>query len=91
MVPDGTRIVLISNRDGNNDVWVRDVDGSNQRNLTRWPEVERYPAWSLDGNWLAFTRSVPDQEIFLMRSDGTQVRNLTNLGFFEDWQPVWVP
>ena len=89
--PDGLRIAFVSDLDGNKDVWVMDADGGNPHNLTRSPEEERYPAWSMDGNWLAFTRSIPDQEIFLMRSDGAQVRNLSQNTFWEDWEPVWVP
>jgi Tol biopolymer transport system component len=68
-----------------------DANGDNRRNLTRSREDERYPVWSPDGNWLAFTRFMPDQEIFVMRTDGTQAQNLTQNPTVEEFQPVWVP
>jgi Tol biopolymer transport system component len=45
--PDGRRIAFVSERDGNNEVYVMNADGSGQRNLTRtrgWHE--RWLAWS---------------------------------------------
>ncbi len=32
--PDGSKITFASNRDGNNEIYVMDADGSNQVNLT---------------------------------------------------------
>ena len=33
--PDGKRIVFVSERDDNEDIYVMDIDGSNTRNLTK--------------------------------------------------------
>ena len=41
--PDGTRILYVSNRDGNEDVWTIGLDGSNPVNLTRSPGAEFIP------------------------------------------------
>jgi Tol biopolymer transport system component len=43
---DGRKIAFVSNRGGNFDVYVMNPDGSSQRNVTRTPGDELYPAWS---------------------------------------------
>ena len=47
-----------------------DVNGANQRNLTHSRFPENYPAWSPNGNWLAFSRYTVNNEIFIMTVDG---------------------
>ena len=45
--PDGRRIAFVSKRDGNDEVYVMNADGSGQRNLTRTPRWQvRVVAWS---------------------------------------------
>ena len=44
--PDGTRIVFMSNRDGDWDLYVMDADGTNVQQLTDTPGPEWGPAWS---------------------------------------------
>ncbi|HCU21954.1 MAG TPA: hypothetical protein DF698_03505, partial [Candidatus Atribacteria bacterium] len=46
--PDGTKIAFTSHRDGNNDIFTMNVDGSNFRNLTRNPADDTDPTWSPD-------------------------------------------
>ena len=87
--PDGRQITFSSNRDGNMDIFVMNVDGSNVRNLTRSPQDEDFPTWSLDGNWLAFSRFTVNNEIFVMAADGSRITQLTN-NPASDWYPVWV-
>ena len=43
--PDGERIVFMSERDGNPQIYVMDADGGNQQNLTNNPHVDVSPAW----------------------------------------------
>ncbi len=43
--PNGTRIVFMSARDGNGEVYVMNADGSGQTRLTNTPEDEFAPAW----------------------------------------------
>lgn len=91
--PDGTRIAFVSDRDGNDDIWVAYTDGSGQVNLTHHEAKDHSPAWSPDGEWIAFA-SVRDSiywELYLMRSDGSNVRRLTWWEDASDLSPAWSP
>ncbi len=42
----GKRIVFVSNRDFNNEIYIMNADGSNQVRLTYDPADDRDPAWA---------------------------------------------
>jgi len=50
-----TKIVFISNRDGNDELYFMDYDGHNQTRLTFNKFRDYMPAWSADGKKIAFT------------------------------------
>lgn len=52
--PDGTRIAFSSNRDGNNEIYVMNVDGTNVRRLTNHRAIDTTPTWSPSGTHIAF-------------------------------------
>src|SRR5215471_3673679 len=54
--------------------------------------VDWAPAWSPDGKWLAFARSTDGRRsfhVYVMRADGSRVRQLTQGRF--DESPAWSP
>ncbi|GAI66760.1 unnamed protein product, partial [marine sediment metagenome] len=58
--PDGSKIVFISDRDGNPETYIMNVDGSEQTRLTYNPKDVReggggYSCFSPDGSKIAFT------------------------------------
>ncbi len=76
--PDGRKIVFVSERDGNFEVYVMNADGSGQRNLTRHPGHDSAPAWSPDGRKIAFTTKRDGNfEVYVMNADGSGQQNLT--------------
>jgi Tol biopolymer transport system component/DNA-binding beta-propeller fold protein YncE len=90
--PDGRRIVFVSTRDGDPEVYVLNADGSDPRRLTTAPGRDAHPAWSPDGHTIAFQspRQGGHTRIFLMNADGSNQRALTsNTGFCG--VPAWAP
>ena len=85
---------------GRSDIWLMNGDGTNPRNLTADLPAELSrgePAWSPDGEWIAFTSTRgtagPGRgSIWIMRADGSAKRQLTlhpENGF--DLSPTWSP
>jgi len=52
--PDGQRVVFMSNRDGNWEIYMVNVDGSGLRRLTDNAAQDGLPTWSPDGRAIAF-------------------------------------
>jgi dipeptidyl aminopeptidase/acylaminoacyl peptidase len=77
--PDGTQIAFDSTRDGDQDIYLMNADGSQPRNLSNSPvSDDYYPLWSPDGTRLAFISDrTGDDEIYIMDSDGNNVRQVT--------------
>lgn len=61
------------------EIWVANADGSEARQLTASPGIDRSPSWSPDGTRIAFAsdRSGP-AEIFVMNADGGDQRRVTS-------------
>lgn len=85
------KIVFQSNRDGDWEIYVMNVDGSNLAQLTHNGANDEYPVWSPDGSQIAFqTNRDGNYEIYVMNADGSQPRNLTNHPA-DDYSPGWSP
>ncbi|MDX1557119.1 MAG: hypothetical protein R3212_13905, partial [Xanthomonadales bacterium] len=90
--PDGSRIVFVSTRAGNWDIWAIDANGENLAQLTDHEADDHYPAFSPDGTTIAFVsaRDTGDFDLFLMDADGGNQRRL-NRHEALDVHPVWHP
>ncbi len=50
-----SKIVFVSDRDGNEELYMMDYDGQNQTRLTFNKTIDYMPAWSADGRKVAYT------------------------------------
>ena len=67
-------------------------NGRRQRNLTRHPARDKWAAWSPDGRSIAFVSSrAGGEDVFVMRPDGTGVRNVTRTPRLKESHPSWSP
>jgi Tol biopolymer transport system component len=85
-------VAFISDRTGNFEITVVAVDqvGSPEApvtQLTATAEREDFPAWSPDGQQIAFARN---NDLYVMNSDGANVRRLTTDGALNE-RPAWTP
>jgi Tol biopolymer transport system component len=90
--PNGTLIAFTSDRDGDYDIYTIRPDGTGLTRLTTRPGNDAHAAWSPDGQWIAFSSArggfkdeaprggggQPATDIFVMRADGSDVRQLTD-------------
>jgi hypothetical protein len=88
------QIAFVSNRDGNDEIYVMNPDGSNQRRLTNTPGEDWHPAWSPDGTRILFQcMSGGTFNVCMINADGsgyTQITNWTKDDGLAQ-RPVWSP
>jgi TolB protein len=91
--PDGSRILFVSDRDGDPDIYVMNGDGSGVRQLTDAPGYDGGPFFSPDGGWITYRTDRLEKDllqIHVMRSDGSSDVAVT-AGKGVRWAPFWHP
>jgi Tol biopolymer transport system component len=88
--PDGRRVVFTNDRDGDEELYVINADGSGMKAITDNGLNDWDPGWSPDGRKLVFARTVGNRqpEIFIANADGSGERRLTNWRRY-DSEPDW--
>lgn len=76
------RIAFVSDRDGDAEIYMMNSDGSGLVQLTDDDSSDLFPAWSQDGNRIAFASNRGNDakfyDIYVMNSDGSDVEQLTD-------------
>ncbi|MFL6196026.1 MAG: protein kinase domain-containing protein [Thermoanaerobaculia bacterium] len=86
--PDGTFFVYSKVIDGNSDLFLQRVAEGKPINLTPGsPADDSQPAFSPDGQQIAFRSEREGGGIFLMGATGESVKRLTDFGFNPAWSP----
>lgn len=73
--PDSKRLVFVSNRDGDPEIYSINIDGTDVRRLTSSPKIDAHPSFSPDGTQILFgsERENENGDLYVMNSDGTGV------------------
>ena len=68
------------------EIYIMNIDGTNQLRITNNNSLEYKPVWSRDGTKIAFTSERDgNAEIYIMNADGTQQTRLTNTFDIDEW------
>lgn len=85
-------LAFVSERDGNQEIYLIQPDGSALERLTDHPAIDADPAFSPDGRQIAFrSRRDDTSDIFVMGADGSRPRNVTQnpaADYWPNWSPV---
>ena len=86
--PDGTTIAYASRAGGSWDIYVQRVGGRNPTVVAADPDRhETSPAFSPDGQSIAFHESDSDGGIFVAGATGESIRRVSERGFHPAWSP----
>jgi uncharacterized repeat protein (TIGR01451 family) len=85
------KIAFVSDRDGNDEIYVMNANGSGQTRVTNNSADDREPASSPNGARIAFVSNRNgNDEIYVMNTDGSGLTRLTN-NSAADEAPAWSP
>ncbi|MDQ3799892.1 MAG: S41 family peptidase [Acidobacteriota bacterium] len=80
--PDGKRLAFASNRTGNGDIYVLNLETNDLSRLTFDDNADNLDAWSRDGNWIYFSSSSRDiagmSDIFRVAAAGGTPQQVSN-------------
>ena len=85
-----SKLCFVSVVNGNKEIFISDFDGHNPRQVTHHKSISLSPAWSSDGQWLAYVsyaRGKPDIYIKHLAENRGTVINREGMNI----SPVWMP
>ena len=86
--PDGRRVALILSRDGNPELYVKDLGTGSLTRLTRTKQAESSPCWSPDGSQICFVSDrAGSPQLYVMSASGGEGRRVTFGGYRTE--PDW--
>ncbi len=88
--PDGRQVAFASDRSGNQQLWVANLDGSALRSVTELQDAYvSLGSWSPDGRWLAFDATMGDKtQIYVVPVGGGALKRVTD-GTATEMDPEW--
>ena len=86
--PDAKWVVYEGNQTGNADIYLQSVGGQNPINLTAdSPDDDTQPAFSRDGERIAFRSEREGGGLFVMGRTGESARRISSNGYTPAWSP----
>jgi TolB protein len=90
--PDGQRLLFSGERPEGLGLFLVDAAGGRATALPSMRGIARAAGWSPDGEWITFqSNAAGNQDIYLMRLDGSERVNLTEAVTAADTSPAWSP
>jgi Tol biopolymer transport system component/imidazolonepropionase-like amidohydrolase len=92
--PDGKSIAYTSERSGNMDIWIKDLESGKEYCVLDAADNLKYPSWSPDGSKLAFYQADPNAySRNVLNLIDTKSKAVTTIygALFEGSQPSWSP
>ncbi|MCG9130889.1 PD40 domain-containing protein [Candidatus Poribacteria bacterium] len=93
--PTTPKILFTSTRDGNQEIYMMNPDGSEQMNLTQHPATDFGAVWSPTGEQILFVsdrRGTHVHDLYLMDPDGSNIRRVFKRKITADKRsPTWSP
>jgi serine/threonine protein kinase len=88
IAPDAKSFAFVSGAAGEKDIYVQRIGGSNSINLTKDSGADNIePAFSPDGQQIAFASTREGGGLFVMGATGESVRRVSETGFTPSWSP----
>lgn len=85
------QVAFTTDRDGNDEIYLVNADGTGLRRLTTHPAADLQPTWAPDGSKLAFASDRGGiSNIYVMDANGKNIINLSQ-GGGDDFLPAWSP
>jgi TolB protein len=90
MSPDGKNIALILSKDGNPELYIKNLASEKLTRLTQTVKAgEASPCWSPDGSQIVYVSDSSGQpQLYVVSRDGGQSRRLTSRGY-QNVSPDW--
>lgn len=85
--PDGKQLAYLSKLSGNYDIWVMDIDGSNQTQITDSNIDEGAPAWNPDGEQIVYSLEGNIWKV----DTGSKVPAILKENYYNSYDPVFNP
>lgn len=85
-----SKVSFVSTVNGNKEIFICDFDGYNPRQVTHHKSISLSPAWSHDGQWLAYVSYVkgkPDIYIKHLKGNRGAIVNYKGMNITPDWMP----
>ena len=86
--PDGRRLAIILSKDGNPELYIKDLASGGLTRLSRTRQAEASPCWSPDGSQICFVSDRAGQpQLYIMSASGGEAKRVTFGGY--KTEPDW--
>ncbi len=85
-----SKIVFVSERDGNSEIYIMDYDGRRPTRITYNDYIDILPSWSIDNEKILYTsyrKNNPDLYIFYLYTGKTDPVSTVRANYDADWSP----